>query len=135
VEFDQVQFRYVADRPTLRNISLDIEPGMKVAVVGPTGSGKTTLMNLLLRFYEPADGEIRLDGRPLADIPIAELRKQIGLVPQDPVVFRGTLAENIRYGTPGASDAQVEVAARAALVDEFARDLPQGYDTLVGEGG
>ncbi len=108
---------------------------MKVALVGPTGCGKSTLLNLLLRFYDPTWGEIRLDGVPLRHLATAELRRQVGIVPQEPVVFAGTLAENIRYGSPQADDARVEVAARAALVHDLALALPDGYETRVGEGG
>lgn len=135
IEFDRVSFAYQPDRPALADVSLQIEPGMHLAVVGPTGSGKSTLMNLLLRFYQPTSGKIRLGGTPLGDYPATDLRRLIGLVPQDPLVFRGTLADNIRYGSPNATAAQVEAAARAARVHDFAIALPQGYDTLVGEGG
>ena len=108
---------------------------MKIALVGPTGCGKSTLVNLLMRFYDPTWGEIRLDGVPIRTIPTRTLRRQIGVVLQDPVVFRLSLADNIRYGAPAASDAQVEAAAKAARVHEFAMALPDGYATIVGEGG
>ncbi|MGE3818459.1 MAG: ABC transporter ATP-binding protein [Isosphaeraceae bacterium] len=135
VEFDRVGFGYKAGQPVIWDVRLDVRPGMKVALVGPTGCGKSTLMNLLLRFYDPTWGEIRLDGRPLRDLATADLRRQIGVVLQEPVVFRGSVAENIRYGAPDATDARVEAASRAALVHPFASTLPQGYDTIVGEGG
>jgi subfamily B ATP-binding cassette protein MsbA len=135
VEFDRVTFGYRPGRPAVADISLTVEPGMKVALVGPTGCGKTTLMNLLLRFYEPTSGEIRLDGVPIGRHAAAELRRQVGVVPQEPVVFRRSLAENIRYGTPEADADRVEAAARAALVHGFATALPDGYATIVGEGG
>jgi len=135
IEFDHVGFHYVSDRPVLDDISLRIEPGTKVAIVGPTGSGKTTLMNLLLRFYEPTCGQIRLDGEPLGDYSVACLRQHIGVVPQEAAIFRGTLAENIRYGTPQATAGEIEAAAKAALVHDLALALPRQYDTLVGEGG
>jgi subfamily B ATP-binding cassette protein MsbA len=135
VEFDHVTFAYRTDEPVLRDIRLRIEPAMRVALVGPTGCGKTTLLNLLLRFYDPTWGEIRLDGVPLGRLALGELRRQIGVVPQEPVIFRRSLAENIRYGAPEADDRRVRAAAEAALVEEFARRLPDGYDTLIGEGG
>jgi ABC-type multidrug transport system fused ATPase/permease subunit len=135
VEFDGVRFAYVKGRTVLCDIDLCVEPGMKVALVGPTGCGKTTLMNLLMRFYDPTAGEIRLDGRGLSRLAVADLRHQIGIVPQDAVVFRQSLADNIRYGAPAATDQKVEIAGRAALVQPFAMRLPDGYRTLIGEGG
>jgi ATP-binding cassette, subfamily B, bacterial MsbA len=135
VEFDRVGFGYRLDEPVVWDIRLKVEPGMKVALVGPTGCGKSTLVNLLMRFYDPTWGEIRLDGVPIDRIPTRELRRQIGVVLQDPVVFRLSLADNIRYGMITATDAMVEVAARAALVHGFASALPEGYATIVGEGG
>ncbi len=135
IEFDRVGFSYVPRQPVVWDIRLNVEPGMKIALVGPTGCGKSTLVNLLMRFYDPGWGEIRLDGVPIQRMPTRRLRQQIGVVLQDPVVFRLTLADNIRYGAPGASDAAVEAAARAALVHNYAMALPEGYQTLVGEGG
>ncbi|QDV36263.1 ABC transporter ATP-binding protein [Tautonia plasticadhaerens] len=135
VEFDRVGFGYAPGRPVVWDVRLRVEPGTKVALVGPTGCGKSTLLNLLMRFYDPTWGEIRLDGTPIRHVATDDLRRQIGVVLQDPVVFRASLAENIRYGNPGATDAQVEAAARAALVHDFAMELPEGYETLVGEGG
>lgn len=135
VEFDRVGFGYRRDEPVIWDVRLRVEPGMKVALVGPTGCGKSTLVNLLMRFYDPTWGEIRLDGVPIRDLATADLRRQVGVVLQDPVVFRASLADNIRYGQPSADDARVEAAARMALVHGFARDLPDGYETLVGEGG
>jgi ABC-type multidrug transport system fused ATPase/permease subunit len=135
VEFDRLGFGYRPGEPVLWDVRLDIRPGMKVALVGPTGCGKSTLMNLLMRFYDPTWGEIRLDGRPIRRLATADLRRQIGIVLQDPIVFRATVAENIRYGMPDATADQIEAAARAALVHGFATALPEGYETLVGEGG
>lgn len=135
VEFDRVSFGYREGEPVLWDVRLRVEPGMKVALVGPTGCGKSTIVNLLMRFYDPTAGEIRLDGVPIRHHATADLRRQVGVVLQDPVVFRASLAENIRYGRPDATDAQVEAAARAALVHEFAMALPDGYETIVGEGG
>ncbi len=135
VEFDRIDFGYANDRPAIRSLSLRVEPGKSIALVGPTGCGKSTLLSLLLRFYAPTSGEIRVDGVPISRLSLTELRRQIGVVPQDTVVFHGTLAENIRYGCPFASDEQVAAAARAAHVEEFALRLPLGYQTIVGEGG
>jgi ABC-type multidrug transport system fused ATPase/permease subunit len=135
VEFDRVGFAYVPGRPVLHDVRLRVEPGGKVALVGPTGCGKSTLLNLLLRFYDPTSGEVRVDGVPLRRAALADLRRQIGVVLQDSVVFRQSLADNIRYGAPDADDARVEAAARAAMVHGFATELPEGYATLVGEGG
>ncbi len=135
VEFDRVAFSYRKGQPVLWDVRLRIEPGMKVALVGPTGCGKTTLLNLLLRFYDPTWGEIRLDGTPLPHLGLADLRRQIGVVPQEAVIFRQTLADNIRYGVPDADDDHVVEAASAALVHDFAVQLPDGYATVIGEGG
>jgi ABC-type multidrug transport system fused ATPase/permease subunit len=135
VAFDGVAFAYRPGHLVLQGISLVVEPGMKVALVGPTGCGKTTLMNLVTRFYDPTAGEIRLDGTPIRRLSTADLRRQIGVVPQEPLIFARSLADNIRYGVPDASDDRVEAAARAALVHPFAQALPEGYHTTVGEGG
>ena len=135
VEFDRVGFSYRAGEPVVWDVRLKVEPGMKIALVGPTGCGKSTLVNLLMRFYDPTWGEIRLDGVPIHRIATRELRRQIGVVLQDPVVFRLSLADNVRYGAVEATDEIVEEAARAALVHEFAAALPDGYATIIGEGG
>ncbi|MGE3777024.1 MAG: ABC transporter ATP-binding protein, partial [Pirellulaceae bacterium] len=135
IVFRDVHFAYGEERPVLRGVTLTVEPGKKVAIVGPTGSGKSTLIQLLLRFYEPASGEIWLDGQPLRDLPVPRLRRSVGVVLQEAVVFRGTLADNIRYGAPTCGLAEVEAAARAARIDELAARLPAGYGTIVGEGG
>jgi ABC-type multidrug transport system fused ATPase/permease subunit len=135
VEFDRVGFGYRTGEPVVWDIRLKVEPGMKIALVGPTGCGKSTLVNLLMRFYDPTWGEVRLDGVPIHRMPTRVLRRQIGVVLQDPVVFRLSLANNIRYGATDASDEKVESAARAALVHGFATALPEGYATIIGEGG
>ena len=135
VEFDKVSFGYQADRSVVHDITVRVEPGMRVALVGPTGSGKSTLMNLLLRFYDPTAGEIRLDGIPLTRMATADLRRQLAVVPQEATVFARSLTENIRYGSPEADHDRVEAAARAALVHQFAVGLPRSYDTVMGEGG
>ena len=135
VTFDRVGFGYQAGQPVVWDIRLDIAPGTRVALVGPTGCGKSTLINLLLRFYDPTWGEIRLDGVPLPRMTTRDLRRQVGVVLQEPVLFRQSLADNIRYGVPEATDDQVEAAARAAMVHDFAVNLPDGYSTIIGEGG
>jgi ATP-binding cassette subfamily B protein len=137
IVFDGVSFAYPA-RPgvlALDDVSLTIAPGETVALVGPSGAGKTTVIQLLLRFYDPQSGAIRIDGADLRDMARAEFRKGIALVPQDPVIFATTARENIRFGRPEASDAEVEAAARAAAAHDFLAALPDGYDTYVGERG
>ena len=119
----------------LREVSLDIPAGQSVALVGPSGGGKSTLVNLIPRFHDPASGRILLDGRDLRDLRLAELRGAIALVSQEPVLFDDSVRENIRLGRPGATDAQVEEAARLAGAVDFIRALPQGMDTPVGQRG
>ncbi|MBM6814776.1 ABC transporter ATP-binding protein [Olsenella uli] len=131
VAFEHVRFGYAPDRPLMRDVSLVAEPGQKVAIVGATGAGKTTLINLLMRFYEVDGGRITLDGVDTRDLTRAEPRRQFGMVLQDAWLFEGTIAENIAYGKPGATRDEVEAAARAAHVDFFVRTLPQGYDTML----
>lgn len=137
IRFDKVTFHYPSrpDRSALEGITLDIAPGETVALVGPSGAGKTTLVQLLLRFYDPASGAVRIDGIDLRDMARADFRRDIALVPQDPVIFAATARENIRFGRPEATDAEIEAAARAAHADQFLRALPQGYDSYVGERG
>ncbi|QEU96220.1 ABC transporter ATP-binding protein [Streptomyces kanamyceticus] len=133
--FEDVSFRYTPKEPLIENLSLTVEPGQQVAVVGPTGAGKTTLVNLLPRFYDVTEGRIVLDGVDIAELPREELRRMIGMVPQDAWLFAGAIADNIAYGKEGATRAEVAEAARAARADHFIRTLPDGYDTVLGDGG
>ena len=135
VEYCNVAFSYRLDVPALHDINLSVKPGQCVALVGPTGAGKSTLVSLLSRFYEATDGEILLDGRSVAGIPLRELREQIGVVSQETFLFNGTILDNLRFGRPGATRAEIEEMARAACVHEFVSVLPEGYDTHVGERG
>lgn len=136
VTFDKVAFRYAPDKPLIENLSLSVDPGHTVAIVGPTGAGKTTLVNLLMRFYEVTGGEIALDGVDIAKMTREELRGGIGMVLQDTWLFGGTIAENIAYGaTREVTRAEVEEAARAAHADRFVRTLPEGYDTVLDDEG
>ena len=135
VEFDDVSFRYVPDRPLIEHVSLTVEPGQTVAIVGPTGAGKTTLVNLLMRFYEINSGAILLDGVNTALMSRAELRGLTGMVLQDAWLFGGTIEENIAYGSLGATREQVVEAAKATYVDRFVRTLPDGYDTVLDDEG
>lgn len=137
VLFESVDFRYPSrpDDPTLRGVSLRVNPGETVALVGPSGAGKTTALALLLRQYDPQGGRILLDGAPIDGMDLQHLRQRIGIVPQEPVIFSGSALDNIRYGRPEASDAEVRAAAQAAYAEEFIERLPQGYDTFLGERG
>ncbi|MFI7696214.1 ABC transporter ATP-binding protein [Nonomuraea sp. NPDC049655] len=135
VAFENVSFRYAPDRPLIENLSLTVEPGQTVAIVGPTGAGKTTLVNLIMRFYEVTGGRITLDGVDTAEMSREELRADIGMVLQDTWLFGGTIAENIGYGAEGATRERIEAAARAAHVDRIAHTLPDGYDTVIDEEG
>ncbi|MEU8705048.1 ABC transporter ATP-binding protein [Streptomyces sp. NPDC048565] len=135
VEFQKVSFRYAEDRPLIHDLTLSVPPGRTVAVVGPTGAGKTTLVNLLLRFHEVQGGRITLDGTDISTMSRARLRSRIGTVLQDTWLFGGTVAENIAYGAPDATQDEIVEAARATQVDRFVRTLPEGYDTVLDEEG
>ena len=134
-EFRDVHFQYPDGERGLRNISFEVPSGARVGIVGMTGSGKTTLINLLMRFYDPARGQVLLDGRDLREYRIADLRRQFAVVLQEPVLFGASIAENIAYGKPDATDEQIVAAARAASSHEFIMNLPDGYDTQAGERG
>jgi ATP-binding cassette subfamily B multidrug efflux pump len=135
VKLEDVSFGYESDRPALRGVNLDVKAGLSVALVGHTGSGKSTIVNLLCRFYDTVEGRVLIDGIDVRDVTIESLRSQIGIVLQDTFIFSGTIRENIRYGRPGATDADVEAAARSVRAHEFIADLPAGYDTEVQERG
>ena len=137
IRFEAVDFNYPSrpDTRAIDGLTLQIRPGETVAFVGPSGAGKSTTFQLLLRFYDPQRGQILLDGVDISKVDPTDLRGRIGLVPQDTVLFGATARENIRYGRPGATDAEIEAAARAAAADEFIRELPQGYDSFLGERG
>ena len=133
IEMDRVRFSYDPDVELIRDLSLRVEPGQTVAIVGPTGAGKTTLVNLLMRFYDVDGGRITLDGVDISAMRRCDVRSRTGMVLQDPWLFQGTIRENIRYGRPGASDEEVEAAARACYVDHTVRALPEGYETVLEE--
>ena len=135
LEFDNVVFDYETDRPILHELDLTVPGGQTVAVVGPSGSGKSTIGRLLFRFYDVRNGAVRIDGQDLREVTQSSLRRQIGVVPQDTVLFNDTIGYNIAYGRPEASRDEVEAAARAAQIHDFIASLPQGYDTVVGERG
>ena len=135
IEFDDVAFSYDLKHPLLSHISFRAEPGQKIALVGPTGCGKTTLINLLLRFYSIDSGAIYVDGHNTQKLTRASLREQFGMVLQDTWLFKGTIKENIRYAKPDATDEEIIAAAQKAQAHEFIQQLPQGYDTMVGESG
>jgi ATP-binding cassette subfamily B multidrug efflux pump len=135
IEFDHVSFSYDPSNPLITDLSLLAEPGQTVAIVGPTGAGKTTLVNLIMRFYDIQDGVIFLDGRDTAQMSRAELRSNVGMVLQDTWLFGGTIRENIAYGNLDASEEQIQTAARATYVDRFVHSLPDGYDTIIDDEG
>ena len=135
IQFEHVDFAYERDRPILHDVSFSVPAGQTVAVVGPSGAGKSTLARLLYRFYEPQSGSVRVAGQDIRAVTQASVRRAIGIVPQDTVLFNDTIAYNIRYGRPGATDEEVHAAARAARIHDFIVSTPKGYDTLVGERG
>ncbi len=135
VSLENVSFRYVPDRPLIEDFSLEVNPGQRIAIVGPTGCGKTTLINLLMRFYDVDSGSIRVAGRDIRSVTRASLRGSYGMVLQDTWLKAGTIRENIAYGRPDASNEEILAAARAAHADGFIRRLPRGYDTVIAEDG
>ena len=135
MRFDDVSFSYQPDRPLIEGFKLDIRSGMRVAIVGPTGCGKTTLINLIMRFYDVCSGNIVLSGHDVRDIQLGTLRKNVRMVLQDVWIKNGTVRENIAVGKPHATDEEIRGAARMAHADDFIERLPEKYDTRVGEGG
>jgi ABC-type multidrug transport system fused ATPase/permease subunit len=135
VRFEHVSFEYTPGRPVLEDIDLELEPGRTVALIGHTGSGKTTLASLVPRFYDVTAGRVTIDGADVRDLKLVSLRRQIGIVAQDPFLFSASVLENIAFGAPGATQEEVERAARLAQAHEFIVDLPDGYDTVIGERG
>ena len=135
IEFDHVRFGYTPEQCVLADVNLRVEPGQRAALVGPTGSGKSTLIGLIPRLYDALGGEIRIDGQDVRAYTLATLRRQVSFVLQDPVLFRASVARNIAYGKPGATPEEIVLAARLANADEFIRRMPKGYDTVLGERG
>jgi ATP-binding cassette subfamily B protein len=135
IVFDDVHFSYDPDSTLITGLDLVAEPGQTIAIVGPTGAGKTTIVNLIMRFYDLDSGTISLDGRDIASFPRRELRSKVGMVLQDTWLFGGTILENLRYGNPDATDDEVREAARVTYVDRFVHSLPAGYDTVINDDG
>jgi ABC-type multidrug transport system fused ATPase/permease subunit len=135
VQFAHVHFHYRPDVPVLREVTLSVKAGERVALVGPSGAGKSTLLKLLMRFYDVKSGSVAIDGHDVRDLPLAFLRSQIGLVQQEPFLFNGTVRENIAYGDLSADQSNIEAVAEAARAHDFIQALPEGYDTWIGERG
>ena len=135
IAFEDVSFHYLPDRPLIEHFHLEVQPGQRIAIVGPTGCGKTTLINLLMRFYDVVDGAITLGGVDIRTVSRDELRSRFGMVLQETWLTQATVAENIGYGKPGATREEIIAAAKAAHADSFIRRLPQGYDTVISENG
>jgi ATP-binding cassette subfamily B protein len=135
VRFERATFAYDGGRPVLQDVDLEIEPGKTIALIGHTGSGKTTLASLVPRFYDVSSGRVTVDGVDVREVGLTSLRRSIGIVAQDPFLFSATVRENILFGAPGATDEELERAARLAQAHEFIERLPDGYDTMVGERG
>ena len=135
IDFKHIDFSYVPEKQVLKDIDLEVKAGQKIAIVGATGSGKTTIVNLLTRFYPVDSGEITIDGQSIYDIPKDKLRRSIAIVLQDTVLFKDTIEENIRYGRENATIDEIKAAAKFANADEFIERLPEGYDTVLAEGG
>lgn len=133
VEFNHVSFSYKPEEPLIDDLNLKVRPGQNVAIVGPTGAGKTTIVNLLMRFYDIDRGTITLDGKDISEVSREEVRSRFGMVLQDTWLFRGTIAENVAYGKPGATRHEIEEACKQAYCDHFIRTMPEGYDTVIGE--
>ena len=135
IEFKNIHFGYVPENPVLKGLDLSVKAGQKIAIVGATGSGKTTVVNLLTRFYDPDAGDITIDGINIREIPKATLRRTIAIVLQDTVLFRDTIRANIKYGRADATDEEMEIAAEHARASRFIGRLPEGYDSVLSEGG
>jgi ATP-binding cassette subfamily B protein len=135
IAFENVSFSYTPEHPLISDLSFSVKPGQTVAIVGPTGAGKTTLVNLIMRFYELNGGRITMDGVDISTVPRSELRSKIGMVLQDTWLFHGTIRDNIAYGRPDATEEEIHAAAEATYVDRFVHSLPDGYETVIDEEG